>query len=245
MGLPTELRQQILYETCDVKTLGEPDSEIIPSTSSSSLENHLIAMFKGVRGKELEALHPSTTSPSLEKNLIGMFKGVRGKELRAPHLNTRGRALLSLLGKKIGALCAICPTIREEMKFVGKRWHQELEVLLHGATGAGLGKLRTAKAGLLAERTRWLQSNRLGVKMPGEEKKMGTVEGKVRKVKGKKARPRKCWNCTERHRDGDPVCPAARKDPAKWMQLTKKVRGKKDYVGASSIFRGKKVVFSD
>lgn len=219
MGLPAELRQQILYETCNVKKLGGPDSEIIP---------------------------PATSSSHGENNFVGMFKGVRGKELKAPHLNARERALLSLLGKKIGLLCAVCPTIREDMNFVAKRWDQELEVLLHLSTGAGLGMLPIAKAGLPAERTRWLQSNRLGVKVVGDEKeKKGTMEGKVREVKGRKARPRKCWNCTERHRDGDPMCPAARRDPAKWRKLTKKVRGKKDYVGASSIFRGKKVVFSD
>ena len=58
-------------------------------------------------------------------------------------------------------------------------------------------------------------------------------------------RPWKCWRCTERHVDGDLVCPMARDDPEQWHRLTRKARGRRNKAHPSSMLKVTKIVFGD
>jgi hypothetical protein len=154
-------------------------------------------------------------------------------------LNSYEGELVAMLSRKIGALCRVSPLVRSDVQYVSKRWQGDLEEYLQRRLDVSLDAPETNR---IPRGLEWLYAPLVTPAVQIDKK------GKVIKVRekeaGRRARPTKCWLCTERHVDGDAVCPMARRDPEKWEEMTKKVGGRKSKkVRGRPTFNGRKVVF--
>ncbi|KAH7410131.1 hypothetical protein DE146DRAFT_732943 [Phaeosphaeria sp. MPI-PUGE-AT-0046c] len=107
LGLPTEIRQNILYQTCNIAEL-EDETRKMPWI-----------------GEKPSKYHPSTRTadPSmcttLEMSALARFE-----------LNTYEGKLVTMLSRKVGELSRVSPLIKSEMEHVSKKWQKDLETHL-------------------------------------------------------------------------------------------------------------------
>ncbi|KAF1849132.1 uncharacterized protein K460DRAFT_85628 [Cucurbitaria berberidis CBS 394.84] len=216
LGLPPELRQRILYETCSVPNLRD-ELEAEHRRRKESVENYA----------------------SIGKGAGMDFKQTSAQELRKLALSRCEGGLVALLGQKIGVLCCVAPQIRLDMQYVMRLWQRDLEEYMEqNHINKSTSRLLTA-----AEGDAWMFGS--GIEAPKRKRKRrGEIEGEGYKVPGKRPRAFKCWYCMERHLDGDPVCPWKKRDPAMWQAMTKKVGGRRGLAQQTSS-TGTKVVFDD
>jgi hypothetical protein len=103
LGLPPELRQEILYQSCQVKEL-----------------------------KADARTHYTKTPCRVKRTMASRGQNRPDSDLLAKfNLNTREGELVAMLSKKVGTLCRTSPLIRQDMEYVCKRWQFELEKLLN------------------------------------------------------------------------------------------------------------------
>jgi hypothetical protein len=217
LGLPTELRQTILFESYSVLELIE-DAE----------------PFNKGRAKKLKRL-PTWFGPESANRRIRMDKAMRTKF----GLNSYESELIAILSRKIGALCRVSPLVRSDMAYVSKRWREDLGEYLQRRLNVALDAPKTDRVPRGFE---WLHAPLVTPAMRSDKK--GKAVKAREKEAGRRVRPPKCWYCTERHVDGDAVCPMARRDPERWEEMTKKVGGWRSKKGRGRpTFQGRRVVF--
>ncbi|KAL6710511.1 hypothetical protein ACN47E_008559 [Coniothyrium glycines] len=221
LGLPTELRQEILYMSGSVEDLEE---NLKDSRQKLDMNDEQLWRMNWSRLTTRTKISPKTSARL---------------QLKPEEGN-----LLTLLGQQAAELSRISPTTRQDMEIVAKRWKRDLAQHVHRTS-----KLRPKdKLPEVATDDLWCLSDEVKelVKLLTKKERKGeTVMAQSHRVPGVRYRPRKCWYCTQRHFEGDPVCPLQRRDPAAWEKLTKKVGGRKARMHARSSMLGRKVVFGD
>lgn len=145
------------------------------------------------------------------------------------HIGQFQGELATVLSRRIGVMRCISPLVNAEMQYIGRKWQSDL-----ARSWYGVQPQQHASAFPMITPAEALATRGQGP----------VVNAKGSKTK-KRVRPQKCWHCTERHWNRDPVCPMARHEPEKWIQMTRKVRGRRAKRGAKVTFKGKKVVFED
>jgi hypothetical protein len=215
LGLPTELRQNILYLSYSMEDL-ERDTQAVHLTRE---ERNLI--WAG-----------TTQSIPLGR----MRAPMRKKFDLSPHEGE----LLTVLNRRTGALSLVSPRVHKELKYVRDRWKSDLDMYLERETKI---RLETPDLPVVARGSEWLFAPNIALPQPKALK--GQVIETEEKVLKRKVRPSKCWYGTERHLDSDPMCPMARSDPKKWKKMTRKVGGWRGRVHVESTVKAKKVVFDD
>lgn len=101
---------------------------------------------------------------------------------------------------RVAELSCVCPTIRVDMLYVGGVYKSEIE-----------SKNTQTEENQPPAQNRWRRKT-LGRKVLGQEKE-------------RTQRPQRCWYCSVRHNNWDPICPMERENPEKWERLTRpKVR---------------------
>jgi hypothetical protein len=218
LGLPTELRQTILYMTYCMEELERDVADSRPEDNK--------------RTRRLEWIN--RMSPKV-RDMMG--KGMIAKF----GLNSREGELVTLLSRKVGILSCISILTRQDMHYVKKQWEADLEEYIDREPTFRIHTKPKPK--VIAPGYEWLYAPDFGPLAP-KPKKSQVVRAKNLKVQ-KKVRPRKCWYCTERHFGDDPVCPLARYNPEKWGQLTKKVVNWRRGDNTKSTYGGERVVFDD
>jgi hypothetical protein len=215
LGLPTELRQIILYMSYCMKELEQDVAESRPEDDK--------------RTKRFEWIHRMSPKKreKMGKAMVARF-GLRSCE----------GELVTFLSRKVGILSCISNLSRQDMQYVKKKWEADLEEYVDRKLTS---RIHTSKLKVIAPGYEWLYAPELGLLAP-KPKKSQVVRAEKLQIR-KKVRPRKCWYCTERHFGDDPVCPMARYNPEKWQQLTKKVGGWRRKESMKPICWGKKVVF--
>jgi hypothetical protein len=214
LGLPTELRQNILRMSYSIEDLQDDVAAIGQEDKK-----------KAKRLDWAKAVSPILID-KMGKAMLAKF-GLRSHECE----------LIIALGRMISLLSCVSPLIHQDMYYVGKRWHIDLEKYLdHDHL-----RIHEPKPKVIPAEFEWLFNPGVGLLAPPKKK------SQVVKLKGRlskpKVRPRKCWYCTERHFGDDPVCPMARYDPKRWQQMTEEVSGKRGKGGVEPTFRGEKVIF--
>jgi hypothetical protein len=214
LGLPTELRQNILRMSYSIEDLQDDVAAI-----------HQEDKKRAKRLDWAKAMSPILID-KMGKAMLTKF-GLRSQECK----------LIIALGRKISLLSCISPFIHQEMHYVGKRWHIDLKKYLeHDHLRIHQPKPKVIPAGF-----EWLFNPGVGpLALPKKKSQVVKLKGRQSK---QKVRPWKCWYCTERHFGDDPVCPMARYDPKRWQQMTKEVSGKRGKGGVEPTFRGEKVIF--
>lgn len=137
--------------------------------------------------------------------------------------------------------CCVSPCTRLDMSWVSTLWRRDLEEYLHSK----LASKRLEPTLPMVTASHGWQVNRAIMTYASKSREGTHIEGKSHRCLGAKYRPRKCWSCTERHVDGDPVCPMARRDPERWEIMTKKVRGRRVSVDTRPTIRGTRIVFDE
>jgi len=225
LGLPAELRQQILYEAMDMEKLDRTAIEA-----------------KEVRpdGQEIrdDELWNSSTRAQMTEAITS------GRMLARLQLTTREGSLIAGLYRRIGELCCVSPVTRLDMVVVRTLWQRDLNRQLNSQYTVHLDtKLPTVAAGY-----EWVLNDEIkkATKAISRKRSRGKriMTSDHRKL-GPRHRPSKCWYCTERHPAGDPICPMARLDPENWEKMTKKVGGWRASADSRRRVLGKKVVFDD
>jgi hypothetical protein len=213
LRLPTELRQDVLYMSYSVEEL-ERDVATVCSEDQK-------------RGTRLD--WSIAMSPKLLQDM--------GKAMRAKFgLRSREGVLVAMLNQKISEMCRVAPKFHQDMAYVAKRWHADLEEYVER------NQLRVDKPKVLVVPEGYHRLHAPDVGPLGPNKKDSRVIKLNEQHSKKKIRPRKCWYCTERHFGDDPVCPMARIDPKGWNQLTRKVSGRRGQRCAELTFHGERVV---
>ncbi|EAT89543.2 hypothetical protein HBH56_016250 [Parastagonospora nodorum] len=215
LGLPTELRQQILY-------MSYPMVE---------LERDLSA-FILTRKRKNQLKWASTSEPV---RVIKMEQHLRIKF----GLNDHEADVVAVISRRIGALSLISPLIAREVKYVCAQWKGDLDKHLGHELHLCLDAPRFP---IVPEGMEWLLTPSFTT--PPSKKKTGKVV-QATKLNETKKRPMKCWHCTERHFGKDPVCPMARSDPEKWQKMTKKLGGRRGKVDVIPKLRPSHVAFND
>jgi hypothetical protein len=208
LGLPTEIGEQILYESYSIAELNQDVKEL--------------------KQNKKERVAWAGDLPKLDKH-----------KLHQMCVNRFEGELVTTLSRRIGIIRQLSPLVNAEMEYVSKKWQPDLEGFLKRELRL---RLHAPKLPIAADGYEWLLMPDVGDST--------TKEGQVVKAKGKKVKKRvrgqKCWHCNERHYSRDPVYPMARRDPEKWMRMTKKVGGwRAAERGAKLTFTGKKVVFEN
>ncbi|OAL01089.1 hypothetical protein IQ06DRAFT_304780 [Phaeosphaeriaceae sp. SRC1lsM3a] len=213
-GLPTEIRQNILYQTYSIAEL-EVETRKMQWNGKRSSKYHPAA-----RATE------SARCKILEKSLPVKFK-----------LNQHEGKLVTILSRRIGELSRVSPLTKEEMEYVSKQWQDDLEKHFKRKL-----KVQLHKPGILTDEDglEWLLQPSL---QPFIRSRQGQVVKTKQSGSGKRVRPRKCWYCTERHERGDKVCPMARREPNKWRDMTKKVGGWRGRQQNMSTLQARRVEF--
>ena len=216
LGLPAELRQQVLYEICNISSLEADYRKLGYSVEARSFTRKRNTIFS-----------QPTVMPKLRASGWGRY----------------AQGLIKVLCRQIGTLCCVAPLVRLDMGYVSKRWENELEQYMERRLGIMRDKpvpeLPAAAEGcerLFDDTTNaWTLKQRHGKE----------IVVKSRKVPGKRLRAHRCWYCMERHLEADPICPPARRNEAKWQNITRKVGGRRGSAESEPTFKGKKVVFND
>jgi hypothetical protein len=207
LGLPAELRQRIVYESYATEELLRNAKKFIKG--------------KGTQGERLRRL---TWADKAHRTSSGKDSTLYKSQIVADYL---------VLGHKIGVLSQVSGLFYQDMKYVGRRWREDLkeylDLQLQLEFGDDIFDLPSV----------------LNMNVQSWRRKKGEVIKAENRKPGKSARPPKCWYCTERHFDGDPVCPMARREPHKWQEMTKPVGRRKHMPYKRSTFKGKKVAFKD
>ena len=208
LGLPTEIRQEILHMSYSMEEL-EYDTIVFKQKHREVARHH--------KGKQ------ATWQKAVLEQL----------QMR-PHEGD----LVTILSRRIASLSQVSPIIRDEMKRVSKRWQTDLEMHLDRQLQLSLS---APKLPVVAEGYDWLFAP--DPAQPTPKKKRGEVIKAKNLVSGRRVRPPKCWYCTERHPNFDPICPPARRNPEQWEKMTKKVGGWRGKSRRKPTFKGEKVVF--
>jgi hypothetical protein len=213
-GLPTELRQKILHMSYSIEDL-KHDTAVVRQEDKKNAK----------RLDWVKAMSPILLS-KMGKAMVSKF-GLRSQE----------GELVTQLGRRISILSRISPIIHQDMHYVAKKWHVDLENHIeHDHL-----RIHQPKPKVIPDGYEWLFAPDVGPLAPPRKK------SQVVKLKGRqsrqKVRPQRCWYCTERHFGDDPVCPMARYDPKRWMRMTKEVSGERGKRGVEPTFRGEKVIF--
>jgi hypothetical protein len=216
LGLPTELRQNILYLSYSMEDL-ERDTRAVHLTK-----------------REERNMLWASTARSIP---LGRMCASTRKKF---DLSPQEGELITVLSRRIGALSLVSPLIYEEAKYVCGRWKSDLDMHLERETSI---QLETPRLPPVNEAFGWLYAPNVAVPRP--KATTGQVVGMKEKVPKKKVRPSKCWYCTERHPSNDPVCPMARSNPKKWQKMTRKVGGWRGRVQVQLTVKAKKMVFDD
>jgi hypothetical protein len=184
--------------------------------------------------KEERNLIWASTTQSI--SLRRMCAPMRKKFDLSPHEGE----LVTVLSRRIGASSLVSPLVYKEVKYVCDRWKSDLDRHLERKT-----KIRLETPGLpvVAEGYEWLYAPNVALPQPKAIK--GQVIETGDKVPKRKVRPSKCWYCTERHQNSDPMCPMARSNPEKWKKMTRKVGGWRGRVHVQPTIKAKKLVFDD
>ena len=215
LGLPTELRQQILYMSYPMEELERDLSAVILTRKRKSLLKWA-----------------STAEPvrvmKMEQHLRIKFG-----------LNDHEADVVAVISRRIGVLSLISPLVAREVKHVCAQWKSDLDEHLGHKLHL---RLDAPRFPIVPEGMEWLLTP--SFTEPLSKKKAGKVIQATRPT-GTKKRPMKCWRCTERHYGKDPVCPMARSDPEKWQKMTKKLNGRGGKVDVVPTFKAKHVAFED
>lgn len=222
LGLSTELRQHILYVCMDIEDLERTVRQV-----EAAQQEEQSARDEGQR--------VGVAEPSTIKTGMGKEKLVRLSR------NLMEGKLLTVLERRVGELSCVSPLVRQDMKYVRQLWDRDLKEHRNRQFRFRFdgSKLRTFDAGY-----DWRLNDEIKASAWTRKKGM-EIEGLNHKKLREKYRPYKCWYCTERHWDGDPMCPMARRDPKRWEKLTKKVGGRRSSVRLRPTFQGTRVVFED
>jgi hypothetical protein len=215
LGLPTELRQTILYMCYGMDEL---ECDVAVSRPEENKRTRRLEWINRMAPKVRD---------KMGKGMVAKF-GLRSRE----------GELVTFLSRKVGVLSCISIVTRQDMHYVKKQWEADLE---NHIDREPTFRMHTPKPKVIAPGYEWLYAPDLGPLAP-KPKKSQVVRAKKLKVQ-KKVRPRKCWYCTERHFGDDPVCPLARCNPGKWKQLTKEVVNWRRKDNTKSTYGGAKVAF--
>jgi hypothetical protein len=218
LGLPTELRQNILYESYSIQNL-EEDAQ----TSRNARPTRMKRLSARVGTEHVNV------QGCIEKAIRAKF-GPKSYE----------DELVAILGRRIGALSRISPLIYMDMQYVRKRWQNDLEKYLDQRSEV---QLHAPTTSIMLQGHRWHFAPNIASLT--RRNKKGEVIRAGRMASGKRVRPPKCWYCTERHLDGDLMCPMARRDPETWQNITRKVGGWRAKTNSRPTIKAKKVVFED
>ncbi|PSN72143.1 hypothetical protein BS50DRAFT_243913 [Corynespora cassiicola Philippines] len=143
----------------------------------------------------------------------------------------------------VGTLSCLCPLIRIDMQWVGRKWSDIL---------VAQEKNRIESTSLYTEKmwdqmTEWERELMLRRQEDRKalEQRLGQPGAKNAR-KTPRYRPHKCWACNERHPQNDPVCPPSRRDPAKWKAMTRpSTKGRMNSLLQYIVPAGQKIVFND
>lgn len=157
----------------------------------------------------------------------------------------RQGSLVVMLGRRIAQLCRVSLLVRLDMAYVGQLWQRDLERYVESQLPVVQlrGSSSSSSLPVVAAGYQWLVNAEAKQRVRNGEKGVEIMAGA--RSGGWKRRRQKCWYCTERHRDGDPVCPLERREPERWERITRKVGGRRGGIGEGRVFDGKKIVFYD
>lgn len=111
LGLPTEIRQNIIYHTYSMAEVEADTRDIYwdkqkPAKNGQKSVSH--RRNSGTRGPQL--------SKTMQKSLRETIDVSKNQS-----------KLVTILSRRIGALKCVSPLIQTEMEYVGKRWQEDLE----------------------------------------------------------------------------------------------------------------------
>ncbi|KAF2854002.1 hypothetical protein T440DRAFT_444062 [Plenodomus tracheiphilus IPT5] len=197
-------------------------------------------LHKTLEMEELEVAAAQETATEEEKqNELIAIRTLREDWLTSVAFTTREIKLLKAFSRHTVLLCSISPSVRKDMRWV--RGRLRLDLISHMDSKrkrrTDVPHLPTVAAGhaFLAQRS--LHTYAIPTK------KGKTIQGRIKRGSEKKSRPPKCWACMERHTTGDPKCPMERREPERWLAITKRVGGRR--VEKQESLMGTKVVFDD
>ncbi|KAJ4374781.1 hypothetical protein N0V83_001857 [Neocucurbitaria cava] len=223
LGLPSELRQKILYQSVHVASLG-------PGVDA-----------------EIEMRRDTVRTQPFKDDRHGMLCDGQLSMLEMENWDWADPvvALPTLLNARIGSLCTVAPLIRLDMQYVRKLWQKDLDEHIARELQQKQ-KAQAAAHAVIAEAEGVTHYSEL-LRRTQKQREPNEVKGRVsRQQPGVRRRPYKCWYCTKRHKDGDPVCPLARSDPEAWEKMTKKIGGWRGKLSESSgKLKNTKIVFED
>ncbi|KAF2823118.1 hypothetical protein CC86DRAFT_396585 [Ophiobolus disseminans] len=199
----------------------------------TELRQHILHLSYSM--KEVES---DTKTFEQERKTVRPLKGGHATQqktmLEQLQLKPHEAHLVTILGRRIGSLSQVSPIFCDDMKYVSKLWQRDLERHLNHSLQLRLDAPRI-------EGYDWLYAP--NVAQPDSRQKEGHVIQAKSIGSGKRVRPPKCWYCTERHYNNDPVCPMARRDPKRWENMTKRVGGWREKPHVHPTFKGSRIVF--
>lgn len=128
------------------------------------------------------------------------------------------------VGSVVASLSCVSPLVRCDMTHVRKVWRRQLDAVLveAGSRGAGGPAQRRAVQDEDEDKTLAVSAG-VGQWSKSEGRRKGGLVLEAKEVAQCQGRRQKCWRCGERHGAGDEVCAMARRQPERWMRLTKAV----------------------
>ncbi|KAF2028245.1 hypothetical protein EK21DRAFT_114019 [Setomelanomma holmii] len=215
LGLPIELRQKIIHQSYTKEDL-----------------LYDVEVFRNGRGSRETRM----------RRILWVDKDQPTSNNRHDMSQRQGqeKELFTILNRRISGLSRVSRVLYEDMKSVGRRWRADLDKWLGKQQEYQMQDTSNpaAVSGLNALAA-------LQLRAPVRARKKDFVI-KVRKSKpGKRVRPPKCWYCTERHHDGYPICPMAKRDQGKWRKMTSPVGEQRSTHYKHATFKRKKTIFAN